>query len=497
VPDPKFPDGPNGINGGNGSRPNPPAATVQVTSTLAAPDLLKPWARLPTRTVAGSGFVIRGNRILTNAHLVEFATDIQIVGNRGEDKYSAHVVAEDPITDLALLKLEDESFFASHPPLPLQGAPPPVGETLHIYGFSEGSNNVVVSHQTFTTLRFDHYTPRARGLMLMLNSTIEQGKSGGPVMAEQDLVGIACARASGSRGTNFVIPLEEIVAFLQRSTTGNYLRHGLYDDVQLLQNSALRDYLAAPPSVHGVVVTRTYGQDQKVLHDWDILSGIWTSPVSDVETAIDDAGMVPTYTNFRVNFRHVFNVTGDPQYTTTDVVRGGNPVKVPVWPGQQPPMLVPDTAGEEPAYFIFGPIVFSRVTTQVQDHLTADGLDGMLAARSSPILSRGNERAVVPGEELVFVPAPFFPNELTRGYSSPALSVVKSVNGTRILNLAELVKTLRDSRDEFVTLEFCEKPSQILVLPRAEMAASTDGILNDNNVRSQGSPELLAIWNAK
>jgi hypothetical protein len=34
-----------------------------------------------------------------------------------------------------------------------------------------------------------------------------------------------------------------------------------------------------------------------------------------------------------------------------------------------------------------------------------------------------------------------------------------------------------------------------MVFPRAEMAAATDDILTDNGVRSQGSPDTMAIWN--
>ena len=30
-----------------------------------------------------------------------------------------------------------------------------------------------------------------------------------------------------------------------------------------------------------------------------------------------------------------------------------------------------------------------------------------------------------------------------------------------------------------------------------EMVAATDGILTDNGIRSQGTPDVMAIWNAK
>jgi hypothetical protein len=33
-----------------------------------------------------------------------------------------------------------------------------------------------------------------------------------------------------------------------------------------------------------------------------------------------------------------------------------------------------------------------------------------------------------------------------------------------------------------------------MVFPRAELIASTEAILNDHGVRSQGSPDMLKIW---
>jgi len=35
-----------------------------------------------------------------------------------------------------------------------------------------------------------------------------------------------------------------------------------------------------------------------------------------------------------------------------------------------------------------------------------------------------------------------------------------------------------------------------MIFPRAELLAATDEILTDNGVRSQGSPDTMAIWNA-
>jgi hypothetical protein len=73
---------------------------------------------------------------------------------------------------------------------------------------------------------------------------------------------------------------------------------------------------------------------------------------------------------------------------------------------------------------------------------------------------------------------------------------VKNVNGRSIKNLEHLVETLRESKEEFITIEFAGH-GETLVFPRKEALAATDEILTDNGVRSQGSSDMLAIWNAK
>ena len=74
------------------------------------------------------------------------------------------------------------------------------------------------------------------------------------------------------------------------------------------------------------------------------------------------------------------------------------------------------------------------------------------------------------------------------------LRVVKDINGTVIKNLTHLVEVLRDLQDEFVIFNFHGIGAPPIVLPRAEAVSATEEILNDNGVRAQASPNLLAIW---
>jgi PDZ domain-containing protein len=94
----------------------------------------------------------------------------------------------------------------------------------------------------------------------------------------------------------------------------------------------------------------------------------------------------------------------------------------------------------------------------------------------------------------VIIPAPLFPHTLSKGYSDPSGSIVKSVNGTPVRSLAHLVALLRDLHDDFVALDFDNRASEAMVFPRKELIASTEAILTDNDVRAQGSPDMMKVW---
>src|SRR5437763_1294302 len=84
-------------------------SVVKIFSTVRYPDVFKPWTKSAPSSITGSGVVIEGKRILSNAHVVQYASQVQIQANQAGDKVSAKVVAIAPGIDLAVLQLDDES----------------------------------------------------------------------------------------------------------------------------------------------------------------------------------------------------------------------------------------------------------------------------------------------------------------------------------------------------------------------------------------------------
>jgi hypothetical protein len=112
----------------------------------------------------------------------------------------------------------------------------------------------------------------------------------------------------------------------------------------------------------------------------------------------------------------------------------------------------------------------------------------------SPLVTQRGAMPTPDRQELVVVASPFFPSRLAEGYSNPTASVVSTVNGVHIRSLAHLVSVLRDLKDDNVVFEFESRSGEAMVFPRAQMVAATEGILNDNGVRAQGSTDMLAVW---
>src|SRR5436189_45149 len=75
---------------------NKPADTVEssvvkIFSTIQRPDIFKPWTKVSPSEVTGSGVVIGGKRILSNAHVVEYASQVEVQANGSGDRVIATV----------------------------------------------------------------------------------------------------------------------------------------------------------------------------------------------------------------------------------------------------------------------------------------------------------------------------------------------------------------------------------------------------------------------
>jgi S1-C subfamily serine protease len=470
-------------------------SVVKVFSTVRYPDYYRPWTKQSPTEMSGSGVVIEGKRILSNAHVVEYASQVQVQANQAGDKVSATVEAIAPGIDLAVLKLDDETFFDTHPPLQRASKLPEIKDAVMAYGYPRGGNNLSITKGIVSRIEFASYNYSVAGLRIQIDAAINPGNSGGPAVAGDKMIGLAFSHLKESENIGYIIPCEEIELFLKDIADGHYDgKPAAFDRLQTLENPTLRSYLKLDKTAEGMIVTEPDSADLSYpLKTWDLITHIGDTP-------IDDQGMVKFGPNLRVDFHYLIQKIAKNDKVTLTIIRHGKEMRVELPVSAKRPSVVPILGGEYPPYFICGPLVFSVPTSEMVQSflLSKSGVwTEALVGYASPLIRRYGDKPAFEGEELVVVSSPFFPHKLTKGYSSPFAHVVSKINGVSIRNLKHLVEVLRDSKDEFITIEFGGLLNETQVFPRAELMASTDEILTDNGVRSQGSADTLAIWNAK
>jgi hypothetical protein len=257
----------------------------------------------------------------------------------------------------------------------------------------------------------------------------------------------------------------------------------------------LRSFLKLDPTVEGMVVHKPYKDGAAYpLKEWDVITKIGNTPV-------DDEGMIKLGDDLRVRFQYQIQHIVTNGTVPLTIVRAGKELKINLPVSANYPRLIPKWDDAYPSYFIYGPLVFSAATEEYMGGylLTKYGATilSRFSALANPLITRMSDPPAFPGEGLVVISSPFFPHKLAQGYSSPRAEVVKTVNGIPVKNLNHLVEILRDAKNEFITVECYNRYGETMVFPRAQMLAATDEILTDNGVRSQGSPDTLAVWNAK
>ena len=468
---------------------------VKIFSTARYPDVYQPWTKQAPEEATGSGVVIKGKRILTNAHVVGYANQVQVQANQAGDKISATVEFIAPGIDLAVLKLDDEKFFDTHPPLAEAKTLPGIKDTVLAYGFPEGGNSLSITKGIVSRVEFTPYNFPVFGLRVQIDAAINPGNSGGPAVVGDKMVGLTFSRLNDADNIGYIIPNEEIDLFLQDIADGHYDgKPAMYDLLQTLENPALRAFLKLPSGADGMVVHHPYKDDANYpLKEWDVITQIGG-------TSIDDQGMVKLGRDLRVNFQYLIQHAATNGTVPLTIVRAGKEMQVKLPVSSHYPRLIPGLDGAYPSYFIYGPLVFSAATSDylggyLRTKYAASVLTHLSSA-ANPLITRMADQPAFPGEGLVLIASPFFPHKLAQGYSNPRAQVVKSINGIRVKNLNHLVEILRDAKSEFITVECDTQYGETMIFPRAQMVAATEDILTDNGVRSQGSPDTMAIWNA-
>jgi len=254
---------------------------VRISTTSQEPNYRVPWILGSVGSGTGAGFVIEGNRVLTNAHVVSNARFLSLERENDPKRYIARVehVAHD--CDLAVLKVEDPKFFEGAIPLPLSEKIPQIESSVSVYGYPIGGKRLSVTTGVVSRVDFQTYSHSAvdAHLAIQTNAAINPGNSGGPVLQDGKVVGVAFQGYSGDVAQNvgYMIPVPVVQRFLKDIQDGHYDR---YMDLAIttfpLLNPAQRRSLGLPNDDKGILVSSIVpgGPCDGVLKPGDVILAI-------------------------------------------------------------------------------------------------------------------------------------------------------------------------------------------------------------------------------
>lgn len=155
----------------------------------------------------GSGFILdTDGRILTNAHVVAGAKQVQVTLKTGQI-FTATVIGSDRVTDIAVLKIAANNL----PTVQLGDSDRLiVGEWAIAIGNPVGLDNTVTLGIVSATERSSSQvgTPDKRVSFIQTDAAINPGNSGGPLLnARGQVIGINTAIRANAQGVGFAIPI--------------------------------------------------------------------------------------------------------------------------------------------------------------------------------------------------------------------------------------------------------------------------------------------------
>jgi len=214
--------------------PSVVSISVFVQETVDAPEVQNSLVFKKDENVAlGSGFIAdEQGYVLTNRHVVEKAKDISVKTFDGKS-YAAHLVGEDEVCDVALLKIEAETSvkaaeFADSDALE-------VGDRILAVGNPFGLENSVTTGIVSAKSRNINETPFDD--YIQTDAPINQGNSGGAMFDMQGkVVGLNTlifSKQGSNLGVGFALPSNQLVHIYQAlKTTGKVLRSYLGVDLK-------------------------------------------------------------------------------------------------------------------------------------------------------------------------------------------------------------------------------------------------------------------------
>lgn len=450
-------------------------AIVKIYVAYKKYDYFEPWNVSVNRSV-GSGVVIDGQRILTNAHVVANRTFIEVRRYGETKRYEARVEVVSHQSDLALLTIDDPAFFAGITPLEF-GELPVMQQKVSLYGYPAGGTQLSITDGVASRVEHFRYVHSGENFLgIQVDAAINPGNSGGPAVSEGKVIGIVMQHLPRAQSIGYLVPTPVIRHFLDDIEDGTYDGFPAIGLVtEDLENPAIREFYGLDANQSGQLITYvTYNEAPGGLQVGDIITGIDGH-------AIENDGTVNYRGNDFTTFKYYIDLHQMGETVLFDVIRDCQRITIPIPLKHRIDELLLvkiqkyDTM---PTYLIYGGYLFSPLTR----NLLSQG-------KNMPMRLRKFTR-LWPSEEHqgVVVMVKVLADETNRGNHGLTLWPVETFNGEKVLSFEQFYTMVEEATTPYIVLR--DDDGFTVVIDRNASDSHQTALLERYNIAEDRSDDL-------
>lgn len=449
---------------------------VKIEVDSLTPNYASPWSTGRYQSGTGTGFLIKDNLFMTNAHVVRNGERIYVSMYGDTRKIPAKVkfVAHD--ADLALIEVEDMKPFKGVKPFEFSKTLPNLEDEVRVIGYPIGGARLSVTRGVVSRIDFTHYAhPRnMEHLTLQVDAAINPGNSGGPALMGDKVIGVAFQGLTNANSTGYVIPIPVIQHFLTD------IKDGVYDgyvDLGIsttpILNPAMRTALGLPNDDKGLLIGKVMkgGSADGVLQNGDILLKVKGYDV-------DSSSGSVTLDGQKISMKELIERSFKNDKLPLDIIRNGKHMKVTVslQPSRAKTLFTAEY-DKMPRYVVFGGLVFQPIQLNV-----------LGAAKISPaevsldIEDYQENGGVKELEDLVIITQVLDDEVNARLSEAVTQAVVDKINGIKVKGLSHVYQLLYEEKLPEYTIIELKDTNRPLIFDSKTINAANNRIAKTYNI---------------
>jgi len=448
-------------------------SVVRIVNFSQGGDWYTPWDVSEVSESSGSGFVIAGALVMTNAHVVSDSRFLFFQVNGDPEQHVAEVVYIAHDCDLALIRPVTQGVLNKLPALRF-GNLPLLGSTVDTMGYPEGGSQVSSTRGVVSRIdnRLYVHSGKDTHLILQTDAAINPGSSGGPVLQNGKVVGVAFQVNAQLENVAYAIPVEVIKRFLHDVEDGQY---DGYPELGLqtsgMENPAARSRIGLDANESGVRVDFVHrgASAEGHIHEGDVILQVDGCKVAN-DGSVTDGGV-------RMDFGLLIDRMQIHDTVSIRVLRAGKrlDLEIPLrdWSSIS---TQGHSYDEKPRYYVYAGLVFLPLSRET---MKTYGSEWQYSADKSLLYEHYIRPFVdpesMPAERVLLL------RRLTHSVNKDMAwyrnEIVERINGQKIRSLDHLVEILENHKGDYHFIEFAHY-RRVAVLDRRKAEKTHHEILN-------------------